>query len=231
MAAMDADPPQPTATRSVDRALQLLAEVTDSGAVSLAEAARRANVPTSTALRLLRTLESWGFVRRAPDGEFAPGPRLLQLGVSALSADSLTSHAHAHLTDLCATTGESAYLAVPGPDDTALYLDQVATTKAIRHVSWVGRSVPLAGTAIGAALLGQVGDQGFTALRSTLEPDVTAVAAPVRISTGTGEVVAALSVVGPSYRISDVDLAAFGGLVLEHANVLAGEVVGEERQQ
>ena len=38
-------------------------------------------------------------------------------------------------------TGESAYLVVRGTGDTAIYLDMVEGTHAIRHTSWVGRAI------------------------------------------------------------------------------------------
>lgn len=210
-------------TRSVDRALRLLAEVTDAGEVALAEVARKAQVPTSTALRLLRTLEEWGFVRRGTHGDYRAGPRLMQLAVSAFSADSLVHHARPHLSALCEFSGESSYLAITAPRETAVYLDQVETNRSIRHASWIGRSVPLDGTAIGAVLREEVGEQGYVVNRSTLEPDVTAVAAPVRL----GEVIASLSVVGPTYRITDYEAAGFGIELVKHARDLAAELGGK----
>src|SRR5476649_949176 len=69
-----------SSTRTVDRALGLLAVVCEQDAIMLSECARRAGLPTSTALRLLRTLEGSGFVARGPDASFRAGPRLVQLG-------------------------------------------------------------------------------------------------------------------------------------------------------
>ena len=61
----------PTAsTRTVDRALDLLAAVTEQPRLSLTEAARATELPASTALRLLRSLEGSGFVARDDDGAY-----------------------------------------------------------------------------------------------------------------------------------------------------------------
>ena len=70
----------------------------------------------------------------------------------------------------------------------------------MRHSAWLGRGVPFKRTAIGAAMSGRVGARGFAVSRRTLEPDVTAIAAPIRDRGGS--IVAAINVMGPSYRIT-----------------------------
>ncbi len=207
-----------TATRSVERALTLLAHIAESNeGIPLAAAARDTNLSASTALRLIRTLQRWEFVRRDADGTFHGGPRLLATAAKALSSQSVYQLAVPHLTEMCRDSGESCYLAVVGPAGQALYVRQEQSPRSIRHVSWVGRTVPLSGTAIGGALTGSP-SEGPVALRSTLEPDVTAVAAPVCWGE---DVVAAISVVGPSYRIDDATLVRFGELVAAHARELS----------
>ncbi len=207
-------------TRAVERALHLLAEVTATGPVALSDCARRVGVPTSTALRLLRTLEANDFVRRDPDGLYASGPRLVQIGAVAYGRDAVLAIVRPALSRIVALTGESAYLSVPGPGDTALYLDTAEGTHSIRHTSWVGRTVPLRGSAVGAVLRGDVGRSGYVALRSAVEPDVTAIAAPVHRP---GGVVAAISLVGPTYRISDERLAGYGAILDDEARRLSNQ--------
>lgn len=209
-------------TRAVDRALALLVAVCETSSVPLAEAARRVDLPASTALRLLRTLEGWDLVSRKEDGAFRAGARLLQLAARAGSDDVLSRQAQPHLEALVAASGESAYVSVRGPGRTALYIGQVEGTHAIRHRSWVGQTVPLDSTAAGAALRGDIPAAGYVALRSTLEPDVTAIAAPVRARDGS--VLGALSIVGPTFRIDDEAVARFGRLILTHTQVLSEEL-------
>src|SRR4051812_26617197 len=103
-------------TRTVDRALALLAEVCAEESISLSECARRAGLPPSTALRLLRTLESSGFVERDSDGWFGAGPRLIQLGASAIGRQTLIKLAEPALNRIVEATGESAYLSIAGPN-------------------------------------------------------------------------------------------------------------------
>lgn len=147
------------ATRTVERALQLLGAVCDAGAVSLAEVSRETELSASTALRLLRTLENSGFVRKDNDGEYRPGLRLVQLGAQALSHESLIHLAAPALQRLVEATGESAYLSVRGHQGTgsdhAVYLAIAEGTHSVRHASWVGRSVPLEGSSLGIVFAGK----------------------------------------------------------------------------
>lgn len=189
-----------SSTRTVDRALVLLGSVCDRGCVSLADAARDADLSASTALRLLRTMESQQFVRRDPDGRYAPGARLVQIGALALANESLVSLARDAMARMVEATGESCYLSIRGAGETALYIAIVEGTHSVRHASWVGRSIPLDGSAAGAVLSGHTGTQGFVLVRQGVEDDVTAIAVPVM----TGDrVIAALSSVVPSYRLSE----------------------------
>lgn len=211
----------PQATRAVERALGLLAEVCAEGTISLTGCARRVDLPPSTALRLLRTLESAGFVARDERGRFRAGSRLIQLGAAALGRQSLVAMAEPSLQRIVAATGESAYVSLLGPGDTAVYVGMVEGTHAVRHTSWVGRTVPLAGTAVGAVLRGHLPAVGYVGQRSSVEPDVTAIAAPIRRP---GGIAGALSLVGPTYRISDERMAEFGRIVGHEADLVAEQL-------
>jgi urocanate hydratase len=201
-------------TRTVDRALELLGEVCSEQSVTLSEAARRTGLPVSTALRLLRTLESSGFVTRDAAGAFAAGPRLIQLGAYSLGRHSLLRLAQPAMRRIGERTGESVYLAIEAPGNSAIYIGMVEGTHAVRHVSWVGRTVPLTGLAIGRALTGDDGGSGYVAERDRLEPDVTAIAAPIRWA---GGVAGALNLLGPTYRIGDDTMHAYGRVVADEA--------------
>ncbi|MBG6224057.1 urocanate hydratase [Arthrobacter sp. CAN_A2] len=209
-----------SSTRTVERALVLLGAVCAAGSLTLADAAREADLSASTALRLLRTLEGTGFVRRDAAGAYRPGLRVVQLGAQALGHESLVSLAEPALERLVERTGESAYLSVPSHDGEGVYLAMREGTHSVRHASWVGRSIPLAHTAVGAVLTGGPPEGGFVVVRDGVETDVTAIAAPV--SPG-GRVVAALSVVVPSYRITEAEAHRMGSLVAQEAAALLAE--------
>lgn len=203
-----------SSTRTVDRALLLLGIVCNRGSVSLADAARDAELSASTALRLLRTLESSEFVRRDEANRYSPGPRIVQLGALALGNESLISLADGAMSRMVERTGESCYLSIRGAGETALYIAIVEGTHSVRHASWVGRTMPLKGTAAGTALTGDVESGGFAVNKQGLEVDVTAVAVPILAGK---RVVAALSSVVPSYRIDDEQIEMFGELLAHEA--------------
>ena len=207
-----------TSTRTAERALGLLAEVCTHAPIGLSDAARRAGLPASTALRLLRTLEGSGFVARDRGGAFRPGARIIQLGAQALGRQSLVALAQPSLNRIVEQTGESTYLVVRGVGDTALYLAMTEGTHAVRHTSWVGRAIQLEDLAVGAALAGDVPPEGYLAQRDRIEPDVTAIAAPVRRP---GGVAAALNLLGPTYRIDDDTAHAYGRIVSAEAGVIS----------
>jgi DNA-binding IclR family transcriptional regulator len=211
-------------SRSVERALRVLHEIAAaSEPVSLSAASRAVGLPTSTVARLLKTLESSGFLRRDTAGHYVAGTKILQIGAIAVGNLALYNLAEPHLHELSEYTGETAYLAVPDGDDTAVYLRQVESPRAIRHATWTGRAITTVGTALGSVLGGRLGDGGFVLSRGTpIEPDAAAAAAP--ITDARGNIVGALSIIGPSFRITEEELATYGARVRHHADLLSTEL-------
>lgn len=212
-------------TRTVDRALDLLISVTDHPeGQSLTELSRDTDLSLSTASRLLATLGQHGFVRRDDQGIFRPGYRLIQVAAAGLHDDPLYELAGPHLEALAEQTQETANLGVRIEGDRALYLRQVAGQHLVQIRSWTGRTISIEGTAMGAALSGKLSEHGYAATRTTLEPDVTAVAVPV--VNKRGETIASLSISAPTFRTSDEDVHEMGMALLEHATALSNELSG-----
>lgn len=210
-------------TRTVQRAMTLLASVCDRGTTNLADAARDANLPPSTALRLIRTLESSGFVAQNPDRGYRPGPRMIQLGAKAFTREMLVWLSREPMERVVDATGESVYLSVPGHQESAVYVSIVEGTYSVRHSNWVGRTVPLRGSAAGAVLRGEAPAAGYVVLENTIESDVTAISAPINAG---DRVVAAMSTLVPTYRL-DEDKRERCGQALVAATTTVGEALGE----
>ncbi|MFZ9629513.1 MAG: IclR family transcriptional regulator [Ilumatobacteraceae bacterium] len=219
---------QPSTThatpRATDRGLSLLRVVADASAeqppgISLADAARAVDLTPSTALRQLRSLEAAGFAARDHDGRYVPGPELLRIARALATTATLPRLAEPSLRSLAEHTGESAYLAQPIDASTATYVAMHEGSHTVRHVSWLGHVVPRRSRAVGAALAGCGDDDGVAMRVAAVEDGTTAVSAPVRDASGA--VIAALSVVGPSYRFEGVALRTARTVVAAEADTLS----------
>lgn len=192
------------ASRSAERVLSLLDTVVTGGATGLTEAAGATGIPVSTALRHLRVLTARGYLVRDDLGRYSVGPSFVRIALAAFQSGPyarLTAAAQPALQRLARATEESAYLAVRDGSE-AVYIATVESHRAIRHVGWVGKSVPVEGTAVGKALTSEVTNLGQRPVpffnKGAIEPDVTAVVAPIHGSPG---IVGALSVLGPAERL------------------------------
>ncbi len=186
--------------RSVERALRLLVVAAESDeGIGLVDASRAVQLAPSTVTRMLRTLESSGFVQRRDDGNYVAGAELIRLGALHSSEAPMIRLAQPHLDQLATSTGESCYLAVPLDHDSATYVRMAASSHAVRHVGWLGRRIPRAGSALGAALDGRVGSNGAAIVHAGVEADTTAIAVPIHSN---GGIIAAINVVGPSFRMN-----------------------------
>lgn len=201
--------------QATDRGLTLVKAIADHpDGLPLADLAREVELSASTALRQLRALEAAGFAARSAAGTWVPGSELLRIARSLATQATLARLAAPVLASLASEVGESAYLAEADGDD-AVYVAMEAGTHAVRHVSWLGHRVPRRGTAVGRALRGDVDADGVAVREDAVEDGITAVSAPVRDADGT--VIAAISVVGPSFRLHGDTLTATRSAVASHA--------------
>lgn len=196
-------------SRSAERVLTLLDAVVTSGELSLTAAAAQTDMPASTALRHLRVLTDRGYLVKGSAGTYSVGPAFVRTALASLQSGPyarLRAAAQPELERLVEATEESAYLAVRD-GDAAVYIATVEGRRAIRHVGWVGRSVPIEGTAVGEALLAAPLEPGTRPApifnTGAIEPDVTAVCAPIG---GPAGPIAALSVLGPADRLTGTRL-------------------------
>jgi len=137
--------------QSVERAIALLLAVAREPA-GLSDLARRVQLPTSTAARLLGTLESSGAVERDVNGRFTTGPAIVAIAVSLDPVLSLPSLAQPHLAELAARTDEAAGLSIVSGRE-LLQVAQVAAPNPVQVSDWTGTRVPLHAGCAGLAVL------------------------------------------------------------------------------
>lgn len=139
-------------SQSLSRGLQILGHLGEGGR-SLDQLAAEVGVHKTTVLRLLRTLEAERFVRRDADHRYHLGSRLYQLADTTLQQLSVRDIASPHLRRLSrAVGGQAVHLAVL-ENATAVYVDKVESSHAVRMYSRVGLPAPIHCTAVGKVLL------------------------------------------------------------------------------
>lgn len=220
-----------TGTQSIDRAAQLLVRVVESvRAPSIGELAEGAGLPKSTTSRLVAALERQGLVQRLGDrGRLRPGPVLLRYA-SRDASSTLVELAAPALLRLADVSGETINLAVPGPDGVE-HLAQEDTAHFVGTTDWVARRVPFEQAANGKVFLAyglaakptaeltRVRARGYATSIDELELGLSALAAPV-FGPG-GEALAALSISGPTARLTSERIAQLAPLLMEEATRLA----------
>jgi IclR family acetate operon transcriptional repressor len=237
-------------TQSVDRAAQLLAALLESESpLSLRELADAADLPKSTASRLLSALERHGLVHQAGQrGELEPGPAILRFAHRGGVERNLLELAQPSLEALSDASGETINLAVPTPYGVE-HLAQVDARHFLGAGHWVGRRVEFHCTANGkvflafgtaelpagalrrrtpdtitdraelARVLEGVRRVGLATAVDELEVGLAAVATPV--FGPAGHVIAALSVSGPTQRLAVEEVS---GVLVGQARELSGRL-------
>jgi DNA-binding IclR family transcriptional regulator len=138
--------PEDGGVAAVDRALSILDALTDDK-VSLAELAKRTGLYKSTVLRLLKSLERFGYVLRSVDGSYRLGSKVLALGALYQRHYRTSEIVPPVLERLAAELHEGASFYIV-EEDKRICLHRVETTRAVRDSVQVGDRLPLT---VGAA--------------------------------------------------------------------------------
>ena len=228
-------------TQTIDRGAQLLALVLESDAPRpLGELAADAGLPKSTTSRLLGALERNGLVEQEGlRGAFRAGPVMARFAGRGISARRLVELAERPMAALAEATGETINVAVAGIGGVE-HLGQIDSRHYLGTSHWVGRRVPYHCSANGKVLVAfgaagaEAGPLEARTSRTITEPalfaaelelGLSAVAAPVL--DGSGRAIAALSVSGPTLRLSPRRVAELRPIVIKQARAL-GEALGHD---
>lgn len=223
---------------------------TEQPELGLGELSERSGLNKTTAYRLLQALVSESMLERdTGSGVYRLGPAAMGLGMLALAADNLRIRARPLLKRLADETGETATLEIP-VDDAMLVLDEVrgghrvaaggnvgtrwamhatATGKAVIAFSKSGmallpeRLTPLTAQTITdrdalEAQLDEVRRRGFAETVDELEYGFAGVGAIVRDRSG--EILAAMSIGGPTQRLTESRRASLGAMLCTAAGQL-----------
>jgi IclR family acetate operon transcriptional repressor len=245
-------------TTAVDRGAELLVRVLESEQpVALTDLALASGIPKSTASRLLSALERQGLIEQDGDrGRLRPGPAILRVAERNMLERSVVELARPSLDRLGRETGETINLAVPARDGVE-HIAQVDSDHFLGAGQWLGRSVGYHCTAVGKvfmafgratiparapgkltewticdpgllrAQLEVVRREDFAAAVDELEPGLAAIAAPVRGAGG--EVVAALSISGPTIRMTPERIVELQPILIEEARSLSRRLGNTEQ--
>jgi len=206
-------------TAAIDRGADLLVRVLESEEpVALTDLASAAGLPKSTASRLISALERRGLIEQDGErGRLRPGPAILRVAERGMLERNIIELARPALDALADATGETINLAVPAPEGVE-HVAQVDSSHFLGAGQWLGRSVGYEHSANGKvfAAFGRAPDgaagataareldavrrDGFATSIDELEVGLSAMAAPVRGARG--EVIAALSISGPTLRMT-----------------------------
>jgi DNA-binding IclR family transcriptional regulator len=245
-------------TTAVDRGAELLVRVLEADRpVALTELASASGIPKSTASRLVSALERQGLVEQDGErGRLRPGPAILRVAERSLLERSVVELARSSLDALGETTGETINLAVPAREGVE-HVAQVESRHFLGAGQWLGRSVDYHCTAVGKVFMAygrgtmaarpltaltehtisdperlrseleEVRGEDFAAAIDELEIGLAAIAAPVRGAGG--EVVAALSISGPTIRMTPERVAELKPVLIEEARQLSRRLGNTEQ--
>lgn len=213
--------------QSVERAIAILELFEGRPLLSIGEVARELGVHRSTASRLMATLEAGGLLELDENGGYRLGLGLVTLAGHVLNRFPVRALAAPVLRELRDSTGETAWLGVLD-GQRITYLDQATSPNVTVNVDWVGvrqsltegvtgrlllayqlRAVidrlvaeaPPAAPGLSETELAAVRRRGHALRLGDAEDGYTGVAVPIRDSAGT--VVAAISLGGPRFRVSE----------------------------
>ncbi|HWD68778.1 MAG TPA: IclR family transcriptional regulator [Solirubrobacteraceae bacterium] len=222
--------------------------------MALTELASAAGLPKSTASRLLSALERRGLVEQDGErGRLRPGPAILRVAERGMLERNLVEMARPALLTISKLSGETVNLAVPGAGGVE-HLLQEDGRHFLGAGQWVGRTVDFHCSANGKVFLAfgralapagaraltahapatitdpavlrieleRVRWDGFAAAVDELETGLAAIAAPVRGASG--EVVAALSVTGPTVRMTPNRIKDLCAALVEESDRLSARL-------
>jgi DNA-binding IclR family transcriptional regulator len=214
---------------AVDRALTILRAFegeNDPEPLTLAALARRTGLYKSTMLRLMVSLQAFGYIVQLPDGRYHLGPTPFRLGSLYQRGNRLYDHVMPVLRELVARGTESPSFHIRHDEKLRLCVLRIDSQHATLDRVCAGALLPLHRGASGTTILAfdsdesgakyQAARENFTAVSyGERDPDCAGISSPV--FGADNRLVGALSVSGPKSRFTEENVRRMSGLVLEAA--------------
>jgi DNA-binding IclR family transcriptional regulator len=212
---------------AVNRALSILqAFEGETEALTLALLARRTGLYKSTLLRLIASLQAFGYIVQLPTGRYQLGPTPFRLGAVYQRANRLHDHVMPVLRRLVAEGTESPSFHVRHDQKLRLCVFRVDSQHSTLDRVEAGALLPLDRGAAGKVILafdGSVQNEALNEIRRNFiamsfgerDPDCAGIAAPV--FGAENRLIGALSVSGPKPRFTPESKARMSELVLDAA--------------
>ena len=226
--------------QSINRAAAILALILSSeGAPTFTEITEATGLAKSTASRLLASLEANRLIAKNEDHSYCAGAMITRFSHSSGPEEDLIARSQSAMELLSEETGEAINLAVLVGEEVQ-QIAQIDSKYLMGNVNWVGLAVPTHCSAVGKSFLAfgsaetsgrlkkrtansitnkaaleqdlvNVRLRGWALSDSELEVGLTAIGAPIFNSDGL--VVAALSVSGPTMRLTKDRVEIIGALI------------------
>lgn len=128
--------------------------------VTLTEISRKLNIPKSSALDIMYTFVTEGFVEiENPHLKtYQLGAKLYTLGIAAINKNDLQAISQRYLTKLSEGTKKTIYMAVPR-EDRIIYITKIEGTSPVQSSAPVGADNPMHLTGVGKAYLAAITDR------------------------------------------------------------------------
>ena len=236
---------------SIARAVSILEAFRDATDLSLAELSRASGLSEATALRYASSLTTHGLLERDPgSGRYTLGMRLFLLGEDALRGRDPRGAALPHMRRLRDLFSETVNLAMRNGDELIL-IEVVESPRSLRLGANLGERDEWGSSAVGKAILAQLEEgearlllnetmprrddaasilaqlprarkRGYAVDDGECKPGLRCVGAPIFDRTGAPRY--ALSVAGPSGRITMASVPAIGAELREAAAAISAEL-------
>lgn len=145
--------PKPSTVQALERGLQVLRDLSQTGSATLSDVALRNAMPASSVHRILATLQKHGLVEfDEVSQEWSVGLEAFRIGNAYLQRTNLIEASHPVMRRLMEETGETANLAIADSGD-VVFVSQVETHNPIRAFFRPGTRGAMHCSGIGKALL------------------------------------------------------------------------------